>query len=183
MWFCGAYGNVPVPAELPALTCDNCPPASEEPRPSTIMIHGRCCRNSSFKFDDRAAPPERIMESEEKSRVLFARPSSSGRPNASPTMSKKDAFSFSTVSQTSSASSRSVCDCTITVPPESHVRIAIQWLAPCINGGLVNERNPTFASAMNSSSVCAVFEPPKHSTTASALRHKTPLGIPVVPPV
>ena len=183
MWFCGAYGNVPVPAELPALTCESCPPASDDPRPSTIMIQGRCCRNSSLRLEESAAPPDRIIPSDERSRVLFARPSMSGRPKASPTMRRNDAFSLSTVFQTSSASSRSGCDCTMTVPPDNHVRIAIQWLAPCINGGLVNDRKPTFASARNSSTVCAVLEPPKHSTTASALRHRTPLGIPVVPPV
>jgi hypothetical protein len=38
-------------------------------------------------------------------------------------------------------------------------------------------------AATNSSIEVAVFEPPKHSTIASPLRHITPLGMPVVPPV
>ena len=170
-------------ADVPADTCDSCPPASDEPRPSTIMIHGKCSRNSRLRCADSAAPPDKMVKSEDRSRVLFFSPSKRGRANASPTIKRKFAFSFSTNPQMSSGSSRSGCDCTMIVPPLSHVRIAIQCPAPCINGGLGSDRSPPTASCKNSSTVVAVFEPPKHSTTASAFRQSTPFGIPVVPPV
>jgi hypothetical protein len=83
----------------------------------------------------------------------------------------------------STGSSRSGTDWTNTVPPPSQVRKLIQWPAPCMNGGASSACSPVLASATNSSIDAAVFEPPKHSTIASPLRHMTPLGIPVVPPV
>ena len=83
----------------------------------------------------------------------------------------------------SAGSSRSGTDWMNTVPPPSHVRKLIQWPAPCMNGGASSARRPVFASARKPSIVVAVFDPPKHSTIASPLRHMTPFGIPVVPPV
>ena len=73
-------------------------------------------------------------------------------------------------------------DCTKTVPPRFHVRKLIQWPAPCMNGGASRAFNPPSAAATTPSSVSA-SEPPKHSTLASPLRHSTPFGMPVVPPV
>ena len=70
------------------------------------------------------------------------------------------------------------------MPPPSQTRSATQCPAPCMNGGVI-ERPATApsASATKLGDVGAVGEPPKHSTMASPLRHSTPLGIPVVPPV
>ncbi len=84
----------------------------------------------------------------------------------------------------STGSRRSGTDWTKTVPPPSNVLNATQWPAPCMNGG---ERavpaSRRVASATKSAIDVAVFDPPKHSTIASPLRHMTPLGMPVVPPV
>ena len=73
-----------------------------------------------------------------------------------------------------------------TVPPPSHTRRATQCPAPCMNGGVIERlatAGPATASSTKSATVRAVGEPPKHSTMASPLRHSTPLGMPVVPPV
>ena len=69
------------------------------------------------------------------------------------------------------------------MPPPSHTRRATQCPAPCMNGGVTRARIPVVASATKSATVVAVGEAPKHSIMASPLRHSTPLGIPVVPPV
>jgi hypothetical protein len=72
------------------------------------------------------------------------------------------------------------------VPPVFQVRKLIQWPAPCMNGGATRARSPAperLASVTTSSRVVAVLDPPKHSAQASAWRHSTPLGMPVVPPV
>ncbi len=69
-----------------------------------------------------------------------------------------------------------------TVPPVFHVPRLTQCPAPCMNGGAISALGCPVASATAPATDSAA-EPPKHSTLASPLRHSTPLGMPVVPPV
>ena len=64
----GAGVNVPVVTSLPAVTiCVICPPPSDEPIPSRIIAWGTTARNRSLSVEFNAAPPERMMNSEDRS--------------------------------------------------------------------------------------------------------------------
>ena len=157
------------------------------------MIDGNAASIRAFTPGDSAAPPDAIASTELRSGSPFSTaasmPSTSGRPNASPTISTALTPSDATVSSRSSTSRWSVTDGSTIVLPLVKKLNATQCAAPCMNGGPGRSLEPPDGAV---SAICSYDahscwspwrRPPMAATKMSAWRHMTPLGMPVVPPV
>src|SRR5581483_8821808 len=112
----GAGVNVPVVTLPPAVvTCVIWPPPSDDPMPSRIIACGTWARNRSFNVEFSGAPPDRMMNSDDRSYAPVSISSRIGRANESPTIWRKLIFSRSTSERTSLGSSRRTSSWTGTV--------------------------------------------------------------------
>ena len=77
------------------------------------------------------------------------------------------------------------------VLPMNHWLSVAIWAAPCISGGITQKTSPVSLAAACSARVCSLATrslvrasmPCPSAKKMSSLRHTTPLGMPVVPPV
>ena len=106
-----------------------------------------------------------------------------GLAKASPTMVRAVTPSRSTVDHTSWGSRRSGSDWTTTVPPTCHMVSAAQWAAPCMKGGVGSTRGPPRRARSTTAAALAQPRGARAARKMSSWRHRTPLGMPVVPPV
>ncbi|SHW70040.1 Uncharacterised protein [Mycobacteroides abscessus subsp. abscessus] len=187
---------VKVPLDTLALvdTCDICAPVSEEPTPSITIALGRAATSRPFTAGVNSAPPLATMTSEVGSWLPSAIASSiavtRGRAMASPTTVAIAIFSRAMVSTISLALKPSTSLANTMVWPLLMPVITPHCAAPCISGGRIiirispaAEARSTISWADCAGSPVIALRPPNEAMKMSCWRHRTPLGIPVVPPV